>query len=293
MGDLPEHEVRRVTQYVESQTRDVDDPVTVVQRIGSRRVSGVSRDMYDVRMAKGDRYWVITEPMNLYHQDDFHQVEMAFTYHLGVSLTLRERFHQEVRDAEGGEEVSPAWRRLMKAGEAMDNATEAEDFQAVGVRCREALLAYVRDRLSAEWVADIAQPPKAEGDVKGWLSGFAEVLAPSSRKRRYLKALGDKTWDLTVWLQHYADATEWDAELVLHATAHALNAFDLAIIQHDEGKPRRCPQCDSYRVMQDGDVIERDGQRGWWTQDVCSACDWRGDETFEPWPREPEGSITD
>jgi hypothetical protein len=53
---------------------------------------------------------------------------------------------------------------------------------------------------------------------------LAESLA-EGRLRAYLKALSDKTWDLSVWLQHYADATPWDAELTVDATAHVLGAF--------------------------------------------------------------------
>jgi hypothetical protein len=88
---LPEHEERRVREYMDSQLHDPDDPVTLVQRVGVRRVAGRMHELYDVRTAKG-RWWVISDPMNLYSEDDFHSVDMAFTYHLGVSMILAERY---------------------------------------------------------------------------------------------------------------------------------------------------------------------------------------------------------
>lgn len=61
-------EERNVRQYVESQLHDGDDGVTLVQRVGQERVLGRTHLMYDVHTLKG-RWWVITEPTNLYDQE--------------------------------------------------------------------------------------------------------------------------------------------------------------------------------------------------------------------------------
>lgn len=276
-------EAKGIRQYVESQTHDDENPVDLVQKVGSRRISGVTHGLFDVWMKKGDRWWVITEPTNLYEQESFKSIEQAFTFHLGIAVVLRDRARAEAIGEEG-EAVSPAWRRFLRATDAMDEATEAEDYQAVGIRCREALLALVRQHRTAGWVPVLDEPPQV-ANFKAWMDIFAEALT-TSRPRRYLKALAEKTWDLTVWLQHCSDASEWDAELVINATAHILNTFSLAIIGFERGTPRRCPQCDSYRVTQDGDIAEQEGRQGWRTQDVCLACGWRGEVTFEPWTLE-------
>ena len=81
---MTEQEEREIRQYVESQTHDEDDPVRLVQRVGRRRIAGHTHGLYDVWMEKGDRWWVITGFTNLYSQDDFNEVEMAFMYHLGI-----------------------------------------------------------------------------------------------------------------------------------------------------------------------------------------------------------------
>ena len=281
MDKLPEHEAKTIRSYVDSQTRDKNDRATTVQRVGGRRLRGHSHEFFDVWTESGSRWWVITDPLNLYSQQAFQTVEQAFTFHLGLSQILQERDRRDVPDNDH-EAVTPAWRRFVRAANAMNEASEAEDYQAVGIKCREALLALARQHVSDEWVPALADPPQA-ANFKGWLDVYAEVLIPARRPRSYLKTLGEKTWDLTVWLQHYADAREWDAEMVLDATAHMINMLELAIVRHEDAPPRRCPQCDSYRLSSDGDIRTQDGEEGWWSQDVCSACGWRGDEEFTPW----------
>lgn len=285
MADLSDLEIKSITQYVESQTHDRENGVRLVQKVGSRRIAGNTHELFDVWMEKDDRWWVITDPLNLYAQEDFNSIEQAFTYHLGLGMILLHRGTGEAVETEDDDPgMRPAWRKFTKAAEAMSEASESEDFQAVGIRCREALIALVKAHTDDSWVVRPADPPKA-ADVKGWTGIFAESLA-TGRLRRYLRDMADKTWDLTVWLQHYSDATEWDAELVLHATAHCIRTFTLAMIRAERGEPSRCPECESYRVTTDGDVEERDGLLGWWSQPACPVCGWRGEVTFEPYSAE-------
>ena len=75
MGDLAEHEERAIRDYVNSQSPK-DDQAGLVQRVHSRRVLGRTHDVFDVHCAQ-TRWWVITEPTNLYLQTDFPQAEQA------------------------------------------------------------------------------------------------------------------------------------------------------------------------------------------------------------------------
>ena len=280
MTEQEEHEIR---QYVGSQTADRDNEVHLVQRVGRRRIAGYTHDLYDVWMSKGDRWWVITGMTNLYAQEDFHDLDQVFTFHLGLCALLRERFRIEA-DEESAAYIGRAWRRYAKAVDAMSEAEEAEDFQAVGIRCREALLAVIRDHATAPWLPGTESPLKV-ADFGGWVELHAQALA-SGRMRSYLRDLASRTWDIAVWLQHYADATELDAEIALEATAHFLRMFALAVRRYHQGSLRRCPSCDSYRLAQDGDVEEHDGLLGYATRDVCLACGWTSEQAFEPYSAE-------
>ena len=278
--EMSEQEEREIRQYVESQTAEPANNVRLVQRVGRRRVGGHTHDLYDVWMEEGDRWWVITGFTNLYAQDAFNDIDQAFTYHLGVCALLREQSRVEA-DEESMERIGRPWRRFVKAVDAMSEAEEAEDFQAVGIRCREALLAVVREHSGASWLVEIVERPKA-ADFKGWVSLHAVALS-TGRVRSYLRDLAERAWDLTVWLQHFSDATELDAEMVLEATAHFLRMFAMAVRRLESGSSTRCPKCDSYRLAQDGDVEERDGIPGYRSNDVCLACGWTSQETFEPY----------
>jgi hypothetical protein len=284
-AELPEHEERAIRQYVEGQNRNDEDPddpdykVVLVQKVASRRLLGRDHEIYDVHTPT-DRWWVITEMTNLYTQADFPNFDMAFTFHVGLMLRLMERDQVEIEE-EKEEELTAAWRRYGAAREAMDTAREAEDFQAIGVKCRESLIAFVRQHQQAEWLPTPTSPPKA-ADVKGWFTLFAQALA-TGRTRRYLSDVGGKAWDVMVGLQHDSNAAVWDAELALDIVAHVLGAFSTAIIKSKRQPPRRCPVCGSYLYVTDGDVVEHEGEDGWLSGEVCSACGHRGPQTFESW----------
>lgn len=282
---IPEHEERDVRRYVEGQSRNYDDPddpdtkVTLVQKVSSYRLLGTDYDVYDVHMPK-ERWWVITEPTNLYSQESFPEYDVAFSFHVGLMLRVMNRERVEIDD-EKAEEVGGAWRRYEAAVAALDSAREAEDYQGVAIKCREALLAFGREHQGADWFSTPELKPKVN-DFKGWATLYAQSLS-TGRMRRYLNEISDKTWDVAVSLQHDSNATVWDAEMLLDATSHVFHMYSTAIVKAKRNAPRRCPKCGSYRLVVDGDIHVRAGQQGWIQADICSACGYRGTESFEPW----------
>jgi hypothetical protein len=281
MTDLEERQIR---EYVASQTPpESKDEVALVQKVGRRRVAGRSHDLYDVWMSSGQRWWVITDMTNLYSQADFKSLDQVFTYHLGLNIVLHEQFNVQA-DEDQIEHVGKAWRRYAGAVDAMVTAEEAEDFQAVGIRCREVLLALVREYMNAGWVHCQGERPQV-ANVKAWFELFVNSLTANSRPRAYLKALAEKTWDLTVWLQHHVDASELDAEVVLGATQQLLRAFTLLRVRHDQAVAERCPSCDSYQVVEESsELVERDGHFGTLLHDECVSCGWKSEQKFDRWP---------
>ncbi|MFC4124283.1 hypothetical protein [Nocardia rhizosphaerae] len=281
---MTEMEEREIRQYVTSQTPpESEDEVSLVQKVGRRRVLRQSHDLYDVWMSSGQRWWVITNMTNLYAQEDFKSLDQVFTYHLGLNLVLQEQFNVEPND-EQVEHVAKSWRRYAGAVDAMAEAEESEDFQAVGIRCREAVLALVRENMNADWVHFEGERPQV-ANAKAWFGIFANSLTANSKPRAYLKALADKTWDLTVWLQHYAKASELDAEIVLGATQQLMRLFTLLRIRHDQAEMQRCPACDSYQVVEESSgAVEREGHFGTLLHDECVSCGWKSEQKFDQWP---------
>ncbi len=276
MPEISEHEDRYIRDYVNSQSPS-DDQVKIVQKVGSHRIIGHVHDVYDVH-TKSNRWWVITDPTNLYLQTDFPQSEQALIFHLGLGMFMAERSRANM-DEDDEEQVTTAWRRFKQALEAMDSASESEDFQAVGIKCRDALIALGKQHQEAAWVGSVPEPPKV-ADFKGWGNIFAERLA-EGRLRTYLKSLVDKTWDLTVWLQHFNNATPIDADIVLESTGHLIGIFGKLIHRLEVGDPERCPRCESYRL--DNDIQQDEGREGFWESTVCGACGWNSEPEFTSW----------
>jgi len=149
--------------------------------------------------------------------------------------------------------LAAAWRRWRQAADALDKADEAEEFQAVGMRCRECLLEFVRAAASDDLVPKGDEPP-ARGDFIHWSELIANAVAPGRRNdavRAHLKGTAKSTWQLVGWLTHAQNAHRLDATLALHATESLLVDFGMAVTRMQLGTPDRCPSCSSYQMATD------------------------------------------
>jgi hypothetical protein len=125
-------------------------------------------------------------------------------FHIGLAAFMAERSRSAFEEAEAEEQVASSWRRFQQAVDGMNDAEESKDFQAVGVKCRGSLIALAKDHSGVDWLGEVGERPKS-ADFTGWGSIFAERLS-EGRMRSYLKALVDRTWDVTVRLQHDSNA---------------------------------------------------------------------------------------
>jgi len=271
--DSPEYERRAIIDYYIGQSPP-DAAVDHAEKIASERIYGRPHDVWDVHASDG-RWWVITNPTNLYSHEEFRSMDYALSFHIGV--TTRVLAHQaresHAHNAAEQERLTRVWRSYEQAGEALAQADEAEEFQAVGMRCREALLAFVRDQGDASIIPDGTEAPK-RGDFVHWSALIADQVASgrhASRMRSYLKTVAQVTWELVNWLTHAANATRFDAEAAHDATGHLLGVFGMSIVRAEKGAPDRCPRCSSYRLV--SDYRHEDGENGVYVT-LCAACGW-------------------
>jgi hypothetical protein len=152
----PEHEERSIREYVEIEASR--ETVIHLEKVMSEPLFDRRLDAWDVTTNK-DRYWVITEPTNLYSQNLFPSLDYTMSFHIGVTTRVATR---QAHKAPSRERLlsQSAWRRWEQAGEAVDTADEAEDFQAVGMICRESLLSFVRSASKPDMVPDGQEAPK-------------------------------------------------------------------------------------------------------------------------------------
>jgi predicted RNA-binding Zn-ribbon protein involved in translation (DUF1610 family) len=237
---------RAISDYVETQARD--EKVQHAERIMSEHVAGNDYDCWDVHTNK-DRYWVITNPTNLYSQYYFPSLDYTLSFHIGVMLRVMAA-QRGAPNPGHRSRFTPVWRRWEQAAESCDSAEEAEDFQAVGVKCRETLIQFVRTLARPKMVPNGQEAPK-KNDVVGWSNLIANTIAPGDHNeyiRGYLKAICKNAWDLGNWLTHVNNATRNDAEIVLDAVQTVIGTFGMAVMRHESGSPDRCPDCGSYSI---------------------------------------------
>lgn len=244
-----ENEAKGIAEYVEWQCAKDKEKVTYLEKILTEHVFGTGYDCWNVRTDK-ERYWVITNPTNLYSQELFPSVDYTLSFHIGLMARVQAE-RKGTKDERLGDRLAAAFRRWEQAAELLDKAQESEDMQAVGMRCRECLMAFVRSVANPNMVPSGQTPPKA-GDFIHWSELIANSIAAgdcTSEIRGYLKAVARSSWQLASWLTHAVNAVRYDGTLTVDATYAVLNAFGAALLRCERPTADRCVRCGSLRIQ--------------------------------------------
>lgn len=279
MLNATDHDRQAIVDYLASQAPD--ELVEFVQKVYSERLHGITHDIWDVHTDK-ERWWVITEPTNLYSQSQFPNMDLALTFHVGLCLRIPRSERRDVTDLPV-EPLLGCWRAFQQAHDAIAAAQEVEDYQALGVRCRECLLSLVHS------VQQVIRPPASAAEVKhsdfvGWAEAIADTAldGPSQKARRQLlKASANATWQFVNWLTHSRTAHFHDAEAALAATEQTLSLFTTATIRHIRGVPDSCPSCGSQRLVPERGIHAKEPDT-LYERPACTACGWVGDPVEVP-----------
>lgn len=262
---------KEISGYVEWQARG--EKVQHAEKIKTEHLLGRDYECWDVHTQR-ERYWVITSPTNLYLQKLFPSLDYTLSFHVGVMLRV-EAGQKGAPDAAHSARLLAVWRRWEEASAALDAAEEAEEFQAVGMRCRECLIHLVRSIAKPEMVPDGQEAPQ-RSNVIAWSEYIANRIAagPSAEHPRgHLKGIAKSAWQLTQWLTHASNAARWDAATVLDATYAVIVAFGSAVMRYESGSPDRCPKCGSYSV-----AVGYNPEASRHYISACEKCDWQSND---------------
>lgn len=268
-----EEEKADVVRYLLSQS-PARTKVTFLQKVYSEALIGHRHDVWDVHTSKG-RWWVITNPTNLYSQEQFPNMDLAVTFHMGLCLRIPRTQQQRKSDRRiipfGG-----VFKQLAEATDALGQAQNVPDYQAIGMRAREVLLAFIGAAQDiTEW---IAEPTPKRADFRTWTDLICDTaLAGGAQKeRRHLfKTMLAEAWVFSNWLTHTKSATWHDAEAALAAVEHSVGLAASLVLRHAREVPEQCPECGSPHLSP---------QEGWredlpeiaWERPVCGDCGWTG-----------------
>ncbi len=201
-------------------------------------------------------------------------MDYAISFHIGLMVRIVARQRASVTEEEQTR-FSVAWRRFEQSHQALDKAEEAEDFQAVGMRCRECLIAFVREAGTDDMVPDDQMRPK-RSDFIHWSELIAQKVAAgdsNERLRNYLKTTAKVTWEYVQTLTHASNAARFDGEIAIDATGHVLSAYSHALLRQEQHPPNRCPDCSSYRLFREY-VLEIDSY-----VTICEVCGWKTNQS--------------
>lgn len=272
MLSATQEETDAVRSYMEWQAPDLT--VEFVQKVYSENVLSHRHDVWDVH-TNVDRWWVITAPTNLYSQEQFPNMDLALTFHVGLCLRIPRSDRQTVSDIPI-EPFAECVRYLQEASDAVQHAEEVADYQAIGVRCREAMLAFTNvAQVLLPWQGSDAPPKRA--DFKAWVDHVCSVALvgeTQKERRRLFKSLLTSAWDFANWLTHTKTSKWNDAEAAAESTGHAVSLAMSSIIQHVRGVPAACPACGSHRLSPERGFNPADESE--WERPTCTKCDWTG-----------------
>ncbi|MBU2602242.1 MAG: hypothetical protein KKA32_08760 [Actinobacteria bacterium] len=240
-----------------------------LEKVSSEHVLGQHYDVWDVHTDRA-RWWVVTPMMNLYGQDEFKSMDYVLSFHIGLMERLHARQEKHIAPEDAPDELDQCWRRYAQATDALDQAHEAEDFQAVGMRLRECLISFVREMSTIVDLPEGCETPQA-ANFPEWAGLLANTMAAGKRNqgiRKYLRELAVPTWQLVQQLTHSSTADFMEAEIARAAVAHLMEMYTLARIRLKRGEPTRCPECGSYKIASD---YRSDEQASY---ALCSSCGW-------------------
>ncbi|HEX5731659.1 MAG TPA: hypothetical protein VF131_02400 [Blastocatellia bacterium] len=252
-----------------------DETVELAQKVYSEQVHTVRHDIWDVHTSLA-RWWVITNPTNLYSQSQFPNMDLALTFHVGLCLRIPRSEHQSLTDIPV-EPLVACWRTVQEASEALSHAEEVEDFQAIGMRCRESLINLVH--VAQELVKfPNTQPKPKRSDFRSWSEIVANAILPGSSnqdRRGLLKSSADAAWKFANWLTHAKVAHLNDAEAAVGSTEFTISLFTTGLIRYVRGVPDRCPSCGSQRLSPQRGIHSSDPDTTY-ERPVCEKCGWTG-----------------
>lgn len=272
MLNFTQEEKDEVTEYYLSQSKDAT--VEFAQKVYSESVIGHTHDVWDVHASDG-RWWIITNPTNLYAQHQFPNMDLAVTFHMGLCLRIP-RGDRNGANVAVLRPFTDVLQAISDCSDALAQANDAGAYSAIGVRCRENLLAFIHAAQDAgEWAEDAPQ----RSNFIAWTDLICDTIqaGPANReRRRLLKSALKEAWAYVNWLTHSQSGVWIDAEMATIAVSHALGMATSMSIRHIRGVPDQCPECESQNLNPE-EGLHTDQPEMIIERPVCADCGWVGD----------------
>ena len=220
---------------------------------------GTEVNVWNVK-TKSQAYWVVegdSAPMNLYTQNGhYFSADEAYSFHMGITQRLGKKYQDEFKHVLEEvpldiEEIKSINRKLNLVSEKLGFDLEPEEFQSIGLICREALIDLAKEfcRRNPEL---IKEKKLKSSDFKGIAKEFILLYIPgknNSDLRNYSRKIIESAWDYNSILVHSQKKTFPDAKIALLFTSAAVSLFQNLFLKyigfdHELG----CRECGSKKI---------------------------------------------
>lgn len=260
-----------VIEYYLWQSKDAT--VTFAQKVYSESVMGNAHDVWDVHASDG-RWWVITNPTNLYSQDQFPSMDLAVTFHMGLTLRIP-RGDRKDPDVARIRPFTDVLQAVSDCGDALAQAGDAGAYRAIGVRCREALLSFIHAFQDA---SEVPEDGPQRSNFVAWIDLIYDEIQPgrdNRERRKIVKSAFKEAMIYSNWLTHSQSSNWLDAEMAIKAVSHAVEMAISMTIKHLRGVPPECPECESVNLHPE-EGMNKDAPDVVFERPVCADCGWIG-----------------
>ena len=269
-----------VERYVESEGRE---KVLSAKEEQTFNDLGIEVRVWNVVTDKG-RWWVVEGdgvPMNLYSQAaHYFSSDDVYSLHMGVMARVHVRHEKDPEHALrlvrfGQERFAGVRRKLHVAARALPTATEAEDHQAIGLACREALIALGAELLLDREVPDGEEPPKLS-DFKNRARLAIDRMLPGSQNtdlRSHSRKVCDSAWEWAASLTHSPTGVRADSIIALTMSGSVIALFEQLLEKSTSDDELECPSCRSRQLQ----IIDRQAEPDEPPERllICEYCGWR------------------
>ena len=259
-----------VKNYVEWQSQG---KCTVLSAKTEQHFDDLGVDVYvwNVKTDTDGDWWVVegdTVPMNLYSQSAYYfGADEVYSFHMGLMQRMsaaQDEYNPEdfVNGVTLDAEIAPQlFRKLKSVAALIDTAKEIEDFQAIGVQCRETLIELGNHIYNPMMAGSGEQPQasnfkrKSELFIQFYLKG-----SENSDYRNIIKKLTEATWDYANKITHSRSATYYEVSTCVTLCISLVGVYE-NILQKVFGplSQYHCSICQSKKLSIVGDDSDEDG----------------------------------
>jgi len=259
-----------VKNYVEWQSQG---KCTVLSAKTEQHFDDLGVDVYvwNVKTDTDGDWWVVegdTVPMNLYSQSAYYfGADEVYSFHMGLMQRMsaaQDEYNPEdfVNGVTLDAEIAPQlFRKLKSVAALIDTAKEIEDFQAIGVQCRETLIELGNHIYNPMMAGSGEQPQasnfkrKSELFIQFYLKG-----SENSDYRNIIKKLTEATWDYANKITHSRSATYYEVSSCVTLCISLVGVYE-NILQKvfDPLSQYHCSICQSKKLSIAGDDSDEDG----------------------------------